>query len=104
MIDNRIGDYLWIESAEEVGLYYTPEHVDLEEEIVRRALASAMQRDGIVDSLFEGFEKIATAEITISWMGSLPDDPELLECDEQGETFYGEIVEEIQPCTLVRFN
>lgn len=93
-----------MESAEEEGLYYTPEHVDLEEEIVRRALASAMQRDGIVDSLFEGFEKIATAEIKKGWMGNLPEDPEMLECDESGETFYGDIVEEVLPCTWVRLN
>lgn len=93
-----------MESAEEEGLYYTPEHVDLEEEIVRRALASAMQRDGIVDSLFEGFEKIATAEIKRGWMGNLPEDPEMLECDESGETFYGDIVEEVLPCTWVRLN
>lgn len=102
MIDKRLGDYLWIEWPEEENLYYTPEHVDLEEEIVRRALASTLQRDGLVDSLFSGFEAISEATIETGWMGSLPDDPEMLVCDEDGETFYGEFVEKVLPCTWVK--
>lgn len=102
MIDKRLGEDLWIEWPEDENVYYTPEHVDLEEEIVRRALASTLQRNGVVDSLYEGFESIAVASVTRGWIGSLPEDDDILECDENGETHYGEEVENILPCTFVK--
>lgn len=109
MIDKRLGEHLWSEWSGEgldsLGLYYfTPEHVDLEEELVRRALASMLQRDGVVDSLFEGFKSIAETEIIIGWIGHLDGEKEYYACTEDGETFYGESVTEVYPCTWVEIN
>ena len=59
MKDVRIGEHLWSEwdgegyqNLLECGVvYYTLEHIDLENELVRRGLASALQRDGVAYSL-----------------------------------------------------
>jgi len=42
------------------------------------------------------------ASVTQGWIGSLPEDDDILECDENGETHYGEEVENILPCTFVK--
>jgi hypothetical protein len=105
MKDRRLGEHLWTpwegEGLDGDLIYYTPEDVDMEEEIVRRALASALQRDGVADSLFDGFIIISKGEEVKGWMGVLPGEKNFVVCDEQGETFYGELVEEALPCTWI---
>jgi hypothetical protein len=84
MKDSRIGESLWYTwegdtSSFERGsmaIYYTEEHVDLENETVRRALASSLQRDGIALSLAQGFQMINHSNITTGYIGIHFDDPE----------------------------
>jgi hypothetical protein len=105
--DNRHGEQLWQE-WDGSGLertdclpYYTVEHVDLGEEVVRRALASTLQRDGVADSLADGFKLLDGVEVEHMWAGILDDEDRLSTCDEDGETFYGDSVAVPFPTTIV---
>ena len=107
MKDKRHGDQLWLEWEGE-GLesssdiqYYTIEHVSLDEEIVRRALASTLQRDGVADSLADGFKLLDGVEIESSWAGPVDEEFGLTICNSEGETFYGEVVSTPFPVTIV---
>jgi len=53
-------------------IYFTFGHVDLENDIVRRALASVFQRDGLADSLSDGFHLIDSARAHCAFAGLLP--------------------------------
>jgi len=63
MKDSRKGETLWSEwfgidykrNIPNSLIFYTEEHVYLDNEIVKRALASALQRDGTTDSLGGAF-------------------------------------------------
>ena len=62
---DRPGEWLW-EEWDGYGydgdiVYITNEPVDMTNEIVRRALASTLQRDGVADSLSDGFKMIDTS-------------------------------------------
>ena len=112
MKNDRPGEALWDEweglNYENVLLngtvYYTFDHVDMENDLVRRALASALQRDGVAYSLSNGFWIIDLARFTYGWSGSLEKDSEdLLVCDENGETFYGDLLENVKETTWVEF-
>lgn len=111
MKDLRHGDQLWeewsgdgFEDEPDALIYYTIEHVPLTEEVVRRALASTLQRDGVADSLADGFSMIDSAEIILGWAGVLPEELSLVECDDTGETFYGDTVETIYSITFVKIH
>ena len=108
--DSRIGECLWSEwtgdgyeqSRESSIVFYTKEHVDLEHEVVRRALASALQRDGSVVSLGHGFGAIeGAAAILHLYAGTVDDENDLTICGENGETYYGDLVDETVPITLI---
>jgi hypothetical protein len=111
MRDTRVGEELWFEwsgngyfSEYDSDLVYcTIGHVDVDNELVRRALASVLQRDGISDSLGDGFKLIEEKVIRIGWAGVLPDDKEYAYCDEDGETEYGDQVENIESFTWIEF-
>ena len=111
MKDVRIGESLWQQwhgegyLADTVSelIYFTVDHVDMENEIVRRALASTLQRDGVADSLAEGFSMLAEAAIQTGWSGIIDSETEYTFCDENGETEYGDYVDEPLPCTWVEF-
>jgi hypothetical protein len=75
--------------------------VDIEHEVVKRALASALQRDGSVVSLGEGYRSVESSIPSLLYAGTVYGDTDLVVCDETGETFYGDIVDEIHPITLV---
>ena len=70
MKDSRKGECLWSEWSGEgyrtydssTIVFYTEDHVDVEHEVVKRALASALQRDGVVHSLGDAFKKIENAK------------------------------------------
>lgn len=112
MKDIRIGESLWQQwhgdgyyhqnDSSEI-VYFTEDHVDVDNEIVRRALASTLQRDGIADSLANGFSMIETGTIDTGWAGFLEEETELIYCDEEGETEYGDIVEKTIPITWIEF-
>ena len=55
-------------------------------------------------SLSNGFWIIDLARFTYGWSGSLEKDSEdLLVCDENGETFYGDLLENVRETTWVEF-
>lgn len=107
MKDSRIGESLWLEwtgddySSSDAIVFYTEDHVDLENETVKRALASALQRDGIVSSLAEGFRLVENAPICQGFAGFVDGDFELTMCNEFGETKNGDEVDEIMNLTWV---
>lgn len=111
MRDVRHGEELWFEwsgngyfsEGNSDLVFCTIGHVDIENEIVRRALASVLQRDGVVDSLGDGFKFIEEKEIRTGWAGILPDENEYTYCDEFGETEYGDQVEKIEEFTWIEF-
>lgn len=109
MKDSRVGELLWKEwtgdgfdpQIDEGIVFFTDEHVDLENEIIRRALASALQRDGISVSLGNGFQSLESAKITYGYAGEIDGDIDLSVCDEEGETPYGDCVDLVIPITWV---
>ena len=72
MKDSRVGELLWKEwtgdgfdcTFDVSAVFFTDDHVDLENDVVRRALASALQRDGISISLGNGFQSIEDRKST----------------------------------------
>jgi hypothetical protein len=109
MKDSRIGESLWflwdVDSSGDGLLFYTEGHVDLEHEVVRKALASTLQREGIALSLGQGFKMIDMAEVDYSYSGMSPtgvDGP--MPCDELGETENGYVLDFVTPATWVKVN
>jgi ABC-type transport system substrate-binding protein len=107
--DIRVGESLWSqwqgdgyesETDAEV-IYFTHDHVDTDNELVRRALASTLQRDGVADSLADGFKMIESAYIAVGWAGIIIDESEYWACDENGENEYGDSVENSFPVTWI---
>lgn len=106
MKDSRIGESLWFFwDADPSGdglLFYTEEHVDLEHEVVRKALASTLQREGIALSLGQGFDLISLAEITLGYSGIDPVGDDITPCNELGETEDGYVLDSVTPATWVK--
>lgn len=107
MKDVRLGESLWKEwegngydpeSGSQL-VYYTLEHVDTENEIVRRALASTLQRDGVADALSDGFRMIESCHFEFGWAGFIEQETEYTVCDEHAETEYGDYVDDPLPIT-----
>lgn len=109
MKDSRIGQTLW--STWEGGgytanihnsiVYYTEDHVDVDHEVVKRALASCIQRDGIVFSLSQGFQAIDSGVVTRSWVGVLEGDMHLELCNESGYTEDEVKLQDVTAVTIV---
>jgi ABC-type transport system substrate-binding protein len=107
--DSRVGEQLWQQwhgegyeaQTDAEVVYFTHDHVDINNDLVRRALASTFQRDGIADSLGDGFKLVENSNITIGWGGIIIDETEYWSCNEDGETEYGDIVEDSGPITWV---
>lgn len=107
--DSRIGESLWQEwtgegyepNRPDCLVFFTETHVDLEHEVVRRALASALQRDGSVSSLGHAFAALESAAITHGHAGEIEDSRDFTLCDEQGETREGECVNNVLEITWV---
>lgn len=106
MKDSRIGESLWffwdVDPSGHGLLFYTEEHVDLDHDVVRKALASTLQREGISSSLSEGFRLIDKAEVILGYSGIDPAGDELFPCDEDGETEDGYILDSVIPATWVK--
>lgn len=82
--------------------YYTIGHMNLEHEVVLGGLASALQRDGLVDTLGAGKRAIELASFfSHGYVGCVDGNVDYTVCDELGETFYGDIVEDLQLATFV---
>lgn len=101
MKDSRIGESLWYlwdgvgydEQLINSIVYYTEEHVDVDHEVVRKALASAIQREGIVYSLSQGFQAIDAGVVSYRWVKQLKEDLYL-------ETYNEEVPDSV-PVTFV---
>lgn len=112
MKDSRAGETLWrewtgegyLQAKDPVTVFFTIEHVDVEHEVVRRALASALQRDGSVVSLGQGFSTIDNAQVVIGYAGEIEGERELTVCNEHGETPYGDTVKKVLPLTWVELS
>lgn len=112
MKDSRVGEALWSEwhgylfdqKNESTFVFFTIEHVDLSDEIVKRALASSVQRNGIADSLGQAFKVVEDSTPVHGYAGNIDEDTDLTVCDVDGETFYGEFVDEVFPVTWVEIS
>lgn len=110
MKDSRIGETLWSEwsgndyakNFPDSVVFYTDEHVNTDNEIVKRALASALQRDGTTDSLGEAFRLLdGSVHISQGYAGYVDGEPELTKCDTNGMTIYEDNAEGVVPITWV---
>lgn len=108
---DRKGELLWSEwdgegyntSYPDSIIYFTEAHITLDEPVVLRALASAIQRDGVVDSLGDAYKLIERFSlVSQGHMGLVDTDASVQTiCDELGETYYGDEVVSIAPVTFV---
>lgn len=107
MKDSRIGESLWFlwdleESRDGSLIFYTEGHVDVENEVVRKALASVIQREGISYSLNESFQMIDRAKVILGYSGVSPlFDQVGWRCDENGDTEDGYRLDFVVPSTWV---
>lgn len=107
--DSRIGESLWYiwegedyqPSLETSVVYYTEDVVNIDNEIVRKALASSLQRDGIVNSLFEAFKLIDLSYAVYGNIGFLDGSfiPQL--CDDFGKNKNDDQLDNVQKTTWV---
>jgi hypothetical protein len=106
---DRRGETLWYEwegfglpqTIFESLVYCTIGHVSLGENVVFTALSSAIQRDGVMDSVSRAGNAIQPYTVIHGYAGELDDGLELHVCTPEGQTYYGEIVDEIVPMTWV---
>jgi hypothetical protein len=105
---NRKGETLWSEwdgngyTQTLIGsiIFCTEGHISLSEGVIFSALASAVQREGVCDSISQASTAIQPFSTTMGFAGEV-DGLEFSVCDKEGETFYGDIVDEIIPFTWV---
>jgi hypothetical protein len=110
MKDSRKGESLWFEwdgysyprKLEDSSIvYFTYDHVDLDHEVVRRALASSIQRDGVVSSLRDAFKLLDSAAISQGYAGEVNGNYHLTYCQDDGSTINGDEVAEVLHVTYV---
>ena len=109
MRDSRIGETLWSEwsgegfepISQDALVFFTEDHVDIENETVRRALASALQRDGSSISLGNGYSAIESATVSHGYAGEVDEAIYFTMCNEDGETRDGDYVDRVIPITWV---
>lgn len=109
--DSRIGETLWREwsgDSDSPGgssiFFFTETHIGLDHDVIVRALASALQRDGIVDSLGMGYRLAESATVSHLYAGILDENDELTLCSNEGETFYGDFVNDVLEITMVEIH
>jgi hypothetical protein len=110
MRDLRTGECLWSEwtgggfdLASDEPVFFTEGYVDIEHELVARALASALQRDGSAVTLGDGYRMLDNAKWRQGYAGYVDGDIDLVVCDEAGETREGDEVDEALEITWVTF-
>lgn len=105
MKNDRPGEWLWEEwdgdGYDGEIVYVTYEVVDMSNDVVRRALASSLQRDGVADSLSNGFSMIESASYEYANIGIIPGEIGHTVCDSLGETNFGDIVDSMTTVTFV---
>jgi hypothetical protein len=85
-------------------MFFTHEHIDLEIDLIKRALASSLQRDGIAISLGEGYRMTESGLVTHGYCGYVDGEIYLTVCSETGETDNGDTVDEILETTWVEID
>lgn len=109
MRDSRRGETLWFEWTGELYVrerkksvvFFTWDHVDLEHDVIKRALASVLQREGIVNTLGEGYRTVESSKTHWRYAGMTDDSEDLVICNDEGETFLGDHVPTWAPVTIV---
>jgi hypothetical protein len=84
--DRVPGESLWGSWDDPEGgiAYITRSHGDCRNEVVGGALASRLQRDGVVDSLAERFSAVQAADSSLCWVGAVGSGRDHLVCDKDG--------------------
>lgn len=106
---DRRGELLWYEweglgyTSDILGslVYATVGHVSLGDHVVFNALSSAVQRDGVVDSIGRAGASIQPYTAKHGYAGEIDGGLEQHVCSFDGETYYGELVDEVIPITWV---
>jgi hypothetical protein len=106
---DRPGEWLWEEwlgegyqsDNKDVIVYVTYEHVDMTNEVVRRALASCLQRDGVSDSLSDGFRMLEVGQHMTGYIGYTDGEKHPSVTDEFGETLDGDIADYLSEATWI---
>jgi len=109
MNDKRPGEWLWeewdgegfIQNLPSSVVYVTYENVDISEELVRRALASRVQRDGVFDSLLDSFGAIQKSIESHGFCGFTEGEKYPEVTDEFGETVNGDETDYLSEATWV---
>jgi hypothetical protein len=109
MKDSRIGESLWfiwdgdgyLPLYPGTTVYYTEDQVDIDNELVRKALASSLQRDGLVDSLGMAFYSLDRSTTVHGYVGTLDLEHHRSACNADGITYAGELLENVIPATWV---
>jgi hypothetical protein len=101
--DSRRGELLWKEWTGEgynpinksCVVFFTEDHIDLEVDVIKRALASAIQREGIASSLGDSFRMIDSLSTVFEhgYAGEVDGDIEMTVCNDEGETQSGDEVD-----------
>jgi len=108
--DLRVGESLWMTwdgdeyepHSTNSYIYYTEGHVNLEEEVVKTSLASAIQRDGISYSLGESFKMLDASSSIQVYVGYIDGDYQPTVCTGEGLSVSTEVeLEEIVQATIV---
>jgi hypothetical protein len=101
MKHDRPGDWLWLEwdgdeyepQDANAVVYVTYGEMDMDDDLVRRALASALQRDGVAQSLGHGFRMVDIATVSRGHAGTVGSSRHPSVCDEFGLTHLGDPVD-----------
>ena len=109
MRDKRTGECLWFEwsgagfavSRPSSIIFFTYDHVDLDIDLIKRALASALQRDGVSVSLGDGYKAVERGHISYGYAGEIDGEIYPTVCNQQGITEYEEIVSDPKAVTWV---
>lgn len=106
--DFRLGEELWMEwdgkgfESEADLIYYTYTHVDTNNPVVQRALACALQRDGVVLSISDGFKVQDGSRTTRGYVGKdLEDETVECVCEQDGTTELGDSLESAVETTFI---
>lgn len=82
-------------------IFYTEEVVNINIPLIQKALASSLQREGIVDSLSDGFNLVNYGHVVHGFFGYIGGDIVPTACDVLGYAEDGEKLEFFTSCTWV---
>lgn len=112
MSRDRIGEWLWEEwdgegyelIPSDSIVYVTYDNVNLDQEIIKRALASCMQRDGVADSLSDAFLMIEKSVVSRGYVGFIEGEKLPYVTDKFGITVDGDETNYISEATWVDYS